>query len=212
MTESILSKSEGLTIRRIQPEDFDQIVELAVMGFGEKVAFEHKHYVSQQKQFPEGQICIEENGKVIASSSSLIVNFDEYPDHHSYKTICDEGYIRNHNPNGTHLYGIEVVVHPDHRQKKLAQRLYAARRELCQELDLKSIVIGGRMPYYHKYADQYSAFDYANEVIKDNLYDPVLTFQKKNGFVLKDVIHNYIPDDYESKTYATLMEWKNPGK
>ena len=51
--------------------------------------------------------------------------------------------------------------------------------------------------------------EYAQEVMKGKIYDPVLTLQMKNGFELNKVIANYLPGDEESLEYAALMEWKN---
>jgi GNAT superfamily N-acetyltransferase len=210
MSEFVLSKFEDAVIKRIGLEDVEQVYELAVIGFGREIAFEPQHYEHQIKRFPEGQICVEYDGKIVGSSSSLIVNFEEYENQHTFAQICDKGFVRNHNPNGKNLYGIEVVVHPDYRQKKIAQMLYEVRKELCKELNLKSILIGGRIPHYHKYADEYSAEEYVEQVIAGKLYDPVLNFQKNNGFKLIEVMRNYMPADKESLMHATLMEWINP--
>ncbi|PTX53706.1 acetyltransferase (GNAT) family protein [Melghirimyces profundicolus] len=201
--------AENVQIRKMTYGDIDQVVTLALEGFGEEVAFKPEHYESQIRLFPEGQICAELNGKIIGSSSSLIINFDDYNRQHTLSEISDQGYIRNHDPNGHHLYGIEVVVHSRYRQMKVGQRLYDARRQLCKKLNLKSILIGGRIPYYHKYADRYTAWEYARQVVQGKLYDPVLTFQSKNGFQLIDVLENYLPGDKESLKYATFMEWEN---
>ena len=80
-----------------------------------------------------------------------IINFDEYDDRHTWDDVTDEGYITNHNPDGYNMYGIEVMVHPGYRRMKVGQRLYEARKELARELNLKSIILGGRIPNYHKY-------------------------------------------------------------
>ncbi|HET7579586.1 MAG TPA: bifunctional GNAT family N-acetyltransferase/carbon-nitrogen hydrolase family protein, partial [Bacillales bacterium] len=172
--------------------------------------FKREHFESQLNIFPEGQVCIEYDGEIIGSCSSIIVNFEEYGEDHSFDEIADEGFIRNHNPDGVNLYGIEVVVHPDYRSMKIGRRLYEERRKICQKFNLKSILFGGRIPNFHKYADQMTAEEYVEQVIKKNLYDPVLTFQLMNGFQLRTVMPHYLPDDRVSLEYATLMEWHNP--
>ncbi|KJS87280.1 MAG: hypothetical protein JM58_04725 [Peptococcaceae bacterium BICA1-8] len=60
-------------------------------------------FESHIKIFPEGQICVEYDDIIIGSSSSLIINFDEYNDQHSLDEITDNGYITNHNPEGYNL-------------------------------------------------------------------------------------------------------------
>ncbi|MFP3359610.1 carbon-nitrogen hydrolase, partial [Planococcus sp. SIMBA_143] len=89
------------------------------------------------------------------------------------------------------------------------KRLYDARKDLARELNVKSIIIGGRIPNYHKHADEMKASEYVEEVKFQNIYDPVLTFQLMNGFNVMRINPNYLPDDKASKQFATLMEWNN---
>ncbi|MFD2924962.1 GNAT family N-acetyltransferase [Halobacillus naozhouensis] len=210
MSNINLNRSEQkIVIRNTTEGDLEEVAALSDQSFGPDISFKREHFASQCELFPEGQILVEVDGKIVGSSSSLIVNFDEYKNNHSYTEISDYGYIRNHNQDGVNLYGVEVCVHPDYRQLKLGRRLYEARKKLCKDLNLKSIVIGGRIPNYHKYADQLSVEKYADQVIERNIYDPVMTFQLKNGFVLNEIIPGYLPGDKESLEYATSMEWHN---
>lgn len=68
-------------------------------------------------------------------------------------------------------------------------------------------MFGGRIPHFHKYADKLPVSEYIERVIEEKIYDPFLTFQLRNGFNVKAIMKNYLPDDQESLTYATLMEW-----
>lgn len=211
MYEAEVTKlDKKLIVRNIKSEDLDKIAALSVACFGPDISLKREHFASQLEIFPEGQICVEYEGEIVGNASSLIIDYRDYEGDHSYEEISDEGFIRNHNPNGVNLYGIEVGVHPDYRSMKIGQCLYDARRSICEKLNLKSIIIGGRIPFYHKYADQLSAQEYALNVINGELYDPVLTFQSKKGFILHEVVPNYLPDDHESLKYATTMEWRNP--
>ena len=74
--------------------------------------WEESHLKSHLAIFPEGQLIAELDGEIIGSCSSLIINFDEYDDRHTWDDVTDEGYITNHNPDGYNMYGIEVMVHP----------------------------------------------------------------------------------------------------
>ncbi len=211
MNEKIdLSKIEKkLIIRNISEKDIDEIVELSKTCFPNMEPWKNEQLSSHIETFPEGQYCVEYDGKIIGASSSLIVDFNEYADKHTYDDITASGYITNHDPEGHYLYGIAIMVHPDFRRLKIGTRLYEARRELVQRLNLKSILIGGRMPFYHKYADQMSPREYVEQVIQHKIYDPVLTFQLINGFKLKWVNPNYLDDDRASLRFAVLMEWSN---
>lgn len=204
-----IEPKHDVIIRSIHPEDLDEVAALSLKSFGPEMALKKEHFASQLELFPEGQVCVEYEGKIVGCAISLIVDIEDYGHEHNYDQISDDGFIRNHKPKGKNLYGIEVGVDPDYRNMKLGKLLYDARRRICRELNLESIFIGGRMPNYHKYADEMDALEYAKRVVKGEIYDPVATFQSKSGFELVTVIPNYIPDDEESKGYASLMEWKN---
>ncbi|WP_349409545.1 GNAT family N-acetyltransferase [Pseudalkalibacillus sp. SCS-8] len=198
-----------IILRNIEHQDIDEILALQKICFPNMDPWKREHLESHLEIFPEGQFCVEYDGQVIGTCSSLIVNFDEYDEKHTWDEITDEGYITNHDPEGYNLYGIEVMVHPDFRRMKIGRRLYEARKELAEKLNLKSIIIGGRIPNYHKYADQMTPREYVKEVVHHNIYDPVLTFQLMNGFTLMRINPDYLPDDKASNAHATLMEWNN---
>ncbi|WP_168121525.1 bifunctional GNAT family N-acetyltransferase/carbon-nitrogen hydrolase family protein [Paenibacillus sp. HB172176] len=210
MTSDQISQFEKkMIVRNIERRDFPAIIKLQNICFPNMDPWKFDQLESHLKLFPEGQICIELDGEIIGSCSSLIVNFEDYLEQHTYSEITDDGYIRNHNPRGENLYGMEVMVHPEYRRMKIGRRLYEARKLLAEQMNLKSIIVGGRLPGYHSYSDKMSPRAYAEEVLQQNIYDPVLTFQMMNGFTLKRIITNYLPDDQDSMHYAALLEWNN---
>jgi len=200
---------KNIVVRQIRLEDYDKLVELQMKCFPGMKPWEKEQIESQLQHFPEGQICIDYHGKLVASSSSLILDFSLYSEWHSWKEIADNGYIRNHNPEGNTLYGIEIMVDPEYRGMRLARRLYDARKQLAKKFNLMRIILGGRIPGYAKYADQMSAREYVDKVINKVLVDQVLTTQLSNGFVLKRLIPDYLTSDSESRGYATFLEWTN---
>lgn len=160
-------------------------------------------------KFPEGQMVILANDKVVGTALSIIVNYDDFGDDHTYRQITGNFSFETHNPEGDVLYGIEVFVHPEYRGLRLARRLYDARKELCEKLNLKSIVFGGRIPNYAAHSKELNPRQYIEKVKIKEIYDPVLTFQLSNEFHVIKLLNNYMPGDEESKEYATLMEWNN---
>src|SRR3546814_18317595 len=60
------------------------------------------------------------------------------------------GFGSRHDPTGAWLYGYEMGVDPRVRGVRIGQRLYDARKTLAERLELKGIIIGGRMPGYHR--------------------------------------------------------------
>lgn len=206
-----MPETEKFTLHHTKYEDIEEIVEVSNLVFGPDIAFMPEELESQLEIFPKGQVTIKDNekGRIAGFCSSLIVNFDEYGLDHTLEEITDNNFIRNHNPSGTTLYGFDVTVHPDYRGLGLGRRLYEARKHICRTHQLKNIMFGGRIPNFYKYAEKLTVYEYIDQVVQEKIYDPVLTFQLRNGFVVKAVMENYLPDDHESLKFATLMEWIN---
>lgn len=159
--------------------------------------------------FPEGQICVEDNGVVVGYVLTIIVDYSKFGDNHTYDQIIGRSTFSTHDQNGDVLYGIEVGVDPNYRGMRLGRRLYDARKELCEQLNLRAIIAGGRMPNYGEYADELTPRQYIEKVKRKEIFDPVMTFQLNNDFHVNKVIKNYAPDDEESASYAALLEWNN---
>jgi predicted amidohydrolase/GNAT superfamily N-acetyltransferase len=159
--------------------------------------------------FPEGQLCVEVNNRVVACALSLILNSKKANVYDSYYEIIDDGKFSKHDYEGDILYGIEVFVHPDYRSLRVGRRLYDARKELCEQMNLRSILAGGRIPNYFNYADEMSPKLYIEKVKRKEIYDPTLTFQLSNDFHVKKILKHYLPGDSESQGFATLLEWNN---
>lgn len=161
------------------------------------------------KKFPAGQIVILADDQVVGCALSIVVKYDDYGDDHSYQEITSNYTFSSHTDKGDVLYGIEVFIHPDFRGLRLGRRLYDARKELCEKLNLKAIVFGGRIPNYHQFADELKPKEYIQKVKQREIYDPVLSFQLSNDFHVKKVLSNYMPEDEQSHEFATLLQWDN---
>jgi predicted amidohydrolase/ribosomal protein S18 acetylase RimI-like enzyme len=198
-----------IRVRPLRKRDYAAVVELQLRCFPKMKPWSRAQFDSQLEQFPEGQLGVEHEGRLVASSASLIVQFDLHNDWHDWVSLSDAGMIRNHDPKGDTLYGIEIMVHPDFRGMRLARRLYEARKRLCREKNLIRMVIGGRIPGYSKYSKRLTAEAYVARVRAKKLIDPVLTTQLSNGFELVRLIDDYLPSDEDSAGWATHMEWTN---
>ncbi|MCA8917147.1 MAG: GNAT family N-acetyltransferase [Planctomycetes bacterium] len=207
-------KREKIVVRQATFNDIDALVALNKAAYPtlaeDGVVWNKRNLESHLRIFPEGQGVVEVDGKIVASCSSLIVHLgrDPYRDH-TWAGITDGAMFYNHNPAGDTLYGADINVHPDYRKRGMAGKLYAYRREVCQRLNLKRIVLGGRLFNYHEYASRMSADEYAKKVEAGEYRDPVLSFQLKHGYTLIKVMANYLPDPL-SLNHASFLEWLNP--
>ena len=160
--------------------------------------------------FPEGQLCIEDKGRLVAAALTIRVDYKKFSVPHRYADLVANGarLIRD-DPKGDTLYGIDVMVHPEYRGYRLGRRLYDARKELCIEMNMHGILAGGRISGYGRYAPEMTPEEYIEKVRRLELDDAVLNFQLSNGFQVKRLMRGYLPEDGASRGYATLLEWNN---
>jgi GNAT superfamily N-acetyltransferase len=163
----------------------------------------HKHI------FPQGQLCAEINGEIVASASSSVVTLKPQYSDHTWHDITGYGLFTTHDPKGDTLYGADISTHPKFQRKGIGTMLYNVRKNLAIKMNLRRIVIGGRLFNYYKYASKISALEYSRKVIEGEIEDPVLSFQLKNGFKFIKVLPNYLYDR-RSMNYSNFLEWLNP--
>ena len=204
-------KINKVQIRNLQIEDYVQLSQsfTRVYSDGSDVFWTREQIQKLIKIFPEGQIVTVVDDKIVGCALSIIVDYDKVKNDHTYAQVTGKETFNTHNPKGNILYGIEVFIHPGYRGLRLARRMYEYRKELCETLNLKAIMFGGRIPNYHKYADKMRPKEYIERVRQREIYDPVLTFQLSNDFHVRKVMTNYLPNDEESKHYACLLQWDN---
>ncbi|MFZ7128059.1 MAG: GNAT family N-acetyltransferase [Desulfobacterales bacterium] len=202
--------SHRLSTRNLTEADYEdvrRIMDSAYRGMGE--SWTREELFTLLNLFPEGQICIEDKGRVVAAALTLIIDYAGLELNHSYEDIVSAGSFESHDPNGDYLYGIDLFVHKDYRGMRLGRRLYDARKELCEHLNLKGIIVGGRIPGYAAYHRELTPSQYIAKVKTREIVDPVLTFQLSNDFHPKRALKDYIPEDKKSRSYAVLLEWNN---
>ena len=203
-------KINKVELRNLRMEDYDQLAKSFKRIYADHDVFwTHEQIRTLITIFPEGQVVIVVDDKIVGCALSIIVDYNMVKGDHTYAKVTGNETFNTHNPQGNILYGIEVFIHPDYRGLRLGRRMYEYRKELCEKLNLKAIMFGGRIPNYYKYADAMRPKEYIEKVRSREIYDPVLTFQLSNDFHVRRVIRNYLPNDEESKHCATLLQWDN---
>jgi predicted amidohydrolase/ribosomal protein S18 acetylase RimI-like enzyme len=210
-TADFSSEQHRLILRQTRLEDYEDVAEIMdkVYPGGLEGAWTREQFESQVQRFPEGQLCIEDNGRVVAAAISMIVKYSRWGHDHKYWDIVGNGYLTTHDPKGDVLYGVDVFVDPEYRDLRLGRRLYDARKELCEGLNLRGIVVGGRIPGYRHHKDDLTPRQYVAKVRSRELTDPILTFQLANDFQVRKIVRGYLPDDKASAGHAVLLEWVN---
>lgn len=200
-------------IRSYTPEDFDELIIIQSETFPPPYPPEQwwnrEQLTEHVNRFPEGALCVEVDGVLAGSITSLIIDYDPAGPAHSWSEATDNGYIRNHNPYGNTLYIADICVRPRFRSAGLGKWLMQSLYHVTVQHDLERLLGGGRMPGYHQAAAEMTAEEYLEAVIRGDLTDPVITFLLRCGRTPVGVAEDYLEDE-QSCNYAALMEWRNP--
>ena len=140
-------ESTKLRLRQLTAPDYDELAAVMDMVYADLGGAWPKETVLELiKLFPEGQLCIEDNGELIAAALTIKVSYARFSNPHKYEDLITEKQVHSHDSNGDALYGLDVFVHPEYRGYRLGRRLYEARKGLCRDEKLRAIFAGGPLP------------------------------------------------------------------
>ena len=198
-----------LKLRNLEIADYAQVEHLMELVYSDiGGSWSHESLSELIKDFHEGQIVIEDNGKVLAVALTIKCSYDRFSKSHTYDDLIGRRDRIQHDPKGDAMYGMDLFVDPDYRDLRLGRRLYDARKELCRNQNLRAILAGGRIIRYHQHAEM-SPAEYLEAVRRKEVHDPILSFQLANDFEVKRLMKGYMPEDEDSLGYASLLEWNN---
>ncbi|WP_248561448.1 GNAT family N-acetyltransferase [Niallia sp. NCCP-28] len=202
-------------VRNYTKKDFDELIAIQSECFPPPFPSElwwNKEQLSHHVAlFPEGAICVEIDGELAGSLTSLCINYDPLNSQHTWEEITDNGYIKKHTGHGNALYIVDISVRPKFRTLGLGKIMMESMYHLVIEKKLSRLLGGGRMPGYKLHADAETPQSYLQKVLAGKLKDPVISFLLKCGRTPVCILNNYLEDE-DSLNYAVLMEWKNPFK
>ena len=99
-----------IEIRNIEESDYQDLLEVMQESYDgyEDEPWRLKDIRILLKKFPEGQVCVTVNDRVVGCALCIIVDYKKFGDNHSYEQIVDSYDFNTHDPKGDVLYGIEV--------------------------------------------------------------------------------------------------------
>ena len=116
-------------LRNLQMEDYDQLARSFKRIYGDEDVFWTKAQIKKLITiFPEGQVVIIVDDRIVGCALSIIVDYNLVKSDHTYAQVTGNETFNTHNPKGNILYGIEVFIHPDYRGLRLARRMYEYRK------------------------------------------------------------------------------------
>jgi len=204
-------KIENLNLEFLQVNDYEELKHAMIDAYSNlpDSIWSKQQIKTLVNKFPEGQVVLKVNEEIVACALTIIIKYDDFRGHYTYEEVTGSYKFDTHDIDGDVLYGIEVFIKPKYRGMRLGRRLYDYRKELCENLNLRGIAFGGRIPGYHNYAKDFTPKQYIEKVRMKEITDPVLNFQLSNDFHVTRVLKNYLDEDAASKQYAVLLEWDN---
>lgn len=210
------SKPVKAIIRNYLKQDFDELIKVQQEAFPapfpEELWWNREQLSNHVALFPEGALCVEIGGRIAGSITGLVTNIKEEEDlNHSWSEATDDGYIKNHDPNGNTLYVVDICISPFYRKLGLGKWMMQSMYETVVHLGLDRLLGGGRMPGYCLHSDTMRIEQYTEKVMNGELRDPVVSFLLRCGRTPVKPVADYLEDE-ESLNYGMLMEWVNPFK
>lgn len=200
-----------LVVRRAKRSDVDALQDLSNRVYDPVPGHTKRSLRAQLNNFPEGQFVAEYDGKIVGHCATFIIDEAAALAPHTWDEITGQGFAARHDEDGDVLYGMEVSVDPRFRRLRIGQRLYDARKQLCQSYGLKGIVFGGRMPgLARRMKSVGTAEAYVASVVDKKFRDTAIGFHLSNEFEVIGILKDYDAADKQSLGYATHMYWRNP--
>ncbi len=88
-------------------------------------AYWKEHHIKTLiNSFPEGQVAIKVDDEIAGCALSIIVDYSNFDNKHTYNEITGNYSFNTHTDDGDILYGIDVFIKPKYRGLRLGRRLY----------------------------------------------------------------------------------------
>ena len=150
------------------------------------------------------------DAQVVGLSSTLVVRWDEYAVHHTWREITGDGSFTTHDAAGRTLFCADFVADPGHHGYGVARALLQAERRLARRMNLRRIIMTSRLAGLGALDGSVTPELYAMRVIWGDLDDPGMRFVLAQGFQYCGILHGHRPEDAESGGHAALLAWLNP--
>lgn len=157
------------------------------------------------RDFPEGQLGIEDNGVLVAVLLSVRLDYTRFSDPDHFQDLLLGGRSSQYDDQGDSLYALELFVAPEHRDLRLGHRLLEAVKELCRRENLKAVLAACPLRNYAAMQDSLGVSEYIDQVERREIYDASLSFLLNNKFDIKRVLGGRGKGD----ECAALLEWDN---
>jgi GNAT superfamily N-acetyltransferase len=165
-------------------------------------------------RFPDGQFIavteVQGKPKVVGLALSIRTDYQPSAKPLSWREMIGDLSLKNHNPKGRWLYGVEKAVHPDYQGRGIGSALYKAQFSLIKRYNLRGMYAGGMLKGYKHYRHRMSIQEYAGKVMRGEIFDPTVSVQMKKGFKARTIIENYSWDHEANHTGMLIVYEPRP--
>lgn len=203
------SSEHHLKLRLLQHQDYPTVCRLVERVYPDSPdRWSRRHYERLLDLFSEGQLCIENNGIVVAVVLTVQVDYTRHSDPDRYDDLLFNQPDAKQDADGDALYILDLFVDPEFRDIRLGHRLLEACKDLCGEHNLKAVLVGCVLTGYESLQEKLTASQYIDQVERKQIHDEVLTFFLNNNFDLKRLLRRPRRKDRQERLGA-LLEWDN---
>jgi GNAT superfamily N-acetyltransferase len=199
-------------IRQLDPADYETIIAICKLVYPTEKPYTVAELDDHRTVFPQGQfVAIDSSRNEVAGVHfTLRLRMFDFHIDDPWDVLTAGGSFLDHDPNGTTLYGADIMVHPSHQHHGIAHALTDQTRLLVREERLWRMVGASRVPGFSKQRAAETIEQYVEAVIGGELFDPVLSLHLKDGWTVVRPICGYLQHDEDSVGWAVVIQWINP--
>lgn len=195
--------------RLMTPSDIGAVVFLEQQVWGDQAATK-ENLINRMQTYAKGSWLLMRNDEVIGYAAVVRTSKKILEQCATWAEYTDNGNACSvYDATGDYLFGISLTVKAHQQLLGAGQHLAARLAQFAVDEGCCQIILGARMPHYHKHVSL-AASDYVRAMrASRRLVDPELRFYTRLGLQMIAVRKNYFPDA-ASHDYGVMMAWRNP--
>lgn len=198
-----------IKVRKATFDDIPAYLELQRESWGDSMAVQEQKAKERFDRCLDGILMAEVEGKVVGTTTMIRLTDYDFDRPLTWNEATGDGWCSTHDPDGSICFGVDLSVAKDH-PNEIVDALMAGCMQLVIEAGVKYCILGGRMPWYHRFAHKYTPEEYLWKRSRSRYLDPqVNMYSKVPGLRIMKLIPEYF-DDPESLNYGVLLRWRNP--